>query len=364
MTSTKAWPVRESLCLRTIAVISMRKDSRSPLVPLGEDVADGVGVHAQRALHEVVGLGDDLHVGVLDAVVDHLHEVAGAVRAHVGAAGGAVDVRGDLLEHRAEAVVGLDGAAGHDRGAVEGALLTAGDARAHEVQALLAQRVLATTGVGEQRVAAVHDDVALVHVLGELVDDGVGGAAGLHHDDRHARLLQGVDEVLGGLGGEELALVLVVVVHGLGLGDRAVVDRDLEAVAREVAGEVGPHHRHAGHADVGDVRGRRFEAGHGCAPCIECGLPACGRTARPGAARNGPRARPEGTCACRRAHCRDAARSLRCRARACRDRRHAARRRPSAPPTDERGTTITRPPGSVVPARRPQTPPLRRTIDP
>ena len=48
-------------------------------VPLGEDVGDlGRGL-AGAAADEVVRLGDELHVGVLDAVVDHLDEVAGAV---------------------------------------------------------------------------------------------------------------------------------------------------------------------------------------------------------------------------------------------------------------------------------------------
>ncbi len=48
-------------------------------VPLGEDVGDLGGGLAGAAADEVVGLGDELHVGVLDAVVDHLDEVAGAV---------------------------------------------------------------------------------------------------------------------------------------------------------------------------------------------------------------------------------------------------------------------------------------------
>ena len=39
---------------------------------------------------QVVRLGDELHVGVLDAVVHHLDEVAGAVGADVGAARGSV----------------------------------------------------------------------------------------------------------------------------------------------------------------------------------------------------------------------------------------------------------------------------------
>ena len=62
------------------------------------------------------------------------------------------------------------------RRAVERALLAAGDAHADEVQAVLAQRLLAADGVGEVRVAAVDDDVALVEQRRQLVDHGVGAA--------------------------------------------------------------------------------------------------------------------------------------------------------------------------------------------
>jgi hypothetical protein len=54
-------------------------------VPLPEHLGDP-GRLQPGAAEQVVGLGDELHVGVLDAVVDHLDEMAGAVGAHGGAA--------------------------------------------------------------------------------------------------------------------------------------------------------------------------------------------------------------------------------------------------------------------------------------
>ena len=78
---------------------------------------------------------------------------------------------------------------------VQRALLAAGHAAADEVQAALAQRGLAAAGVGEVRVAAVDDDVALVQQRDQLVDHRVGGLARLDHDDDRARPLQRGDEV-------------------------------------------------------------------------------------------------------------------------------------------------------------------------
>ena len=129
--------------------------------------AISAGVLPGAAADEVVGLGDELHVGVLDAVVHHLDEVAGAVVADVRDAGLALGDRGDRAQDRAEGHPRLVRAAGHERRAVQRAFLAAGDAHADEVDAGLADRLLAADRVGEQGVAAVDDDVArLEHAPG------------------------------------------------------------------------------------------------------------------------------------------------------------------------------------------------------
>ena len=79
-------------------MISIQVGLEGALVPLGEDVGNLTGVVAQSVAEEVVRLADELHVGVLDAVVHHLDEVTAAVGADVRAARGAVDVSGDGLE--------------------------------------------------------------------------------------------------------------------------------------------------------------------------------------------------------------------------------------------------------------------------
>ncbi len=69
------------------------------LVPLVEDVGHFGRRHAEDALHQVVGLGDQLHVAVLDAVVHHLHEVTGALVADPIAARLSVRFRRNRLQH-------------------------------------------------------------------------------------------------------------------------------------------------------------------------------------------------------------------------------------------------------------------------
>ena len=58
-----------------------------PPVPAGEHLAHPPGLQAEQLAQQVVGLADELHVPVLDAVVHHLHVVARAVPADPLAAG-------------------------------------------------------------------------------------------------------------------------------------------------------------------------------------------------------------------------------------------------------------------------------------
>jgi hypothetical protein len=61
---------------------------------------------------QVVGLGDELDVGVLDAVVHHLDVVSGAARADVHAARGVVDDGRDPGEDLLHLGVGVPDGAG------------------------------------------------------------------------------------------------------------------------------------------------------------------------------------------------------------------------------------------------------------
>ncbi len=220
------------------------------LVPGAEDAGDLRRGRAGAHPEQVKGLRDQLHVGVLDAVVHHLDEVPGPVRANVHAARGAVDLRRDRFEHRAERAVRLGRAARHDARPVQGAFLAAGHSGSDEVQPARAQLPLAAAGIGVVRVAAVDDDVALVQQRDKFPDDRVGGLARLDHDDDRAGPFQGRDEVLGGLTRDERALVPVLGDEAAGALGRAVVQRDTVPVPGQVAGQVAAHDRQPGDTNL------------------------------------------------------------------------------------------------------------------
>jgi len=169
-------------------------------VPLGEDIANLRGGETETALEEVIGLTDQLHVTVLDTVVDHLDEVAGTLVTDPVTAGFAiVTLGGDALKDVLNVRPGGLVTTGHKRGAVAGTFLTTRDTATNEADALLGQGLGTAVAVGEVGVTTVDDDVVLLEVRQESLDELVNGLTS--HDQEHdtagalelgAELLNGV----------------------------------------------------------------------------------------------------------------------------------------------------------------------------
>jgi hypothetical protein len=171
----------------------------------------------------------------------HLDVVAGAFRADEGAAGRAVDLRGHLGDHWLDAGIGLGLAARHHARAFERAFLAARDAHAEEADALLPQLMEAPVRVGEQRIAAIDDDVVGLEMRDELGDDVVDGLAGLDHDDDGPRAAERRHELRNGLRGGEAAFRAMRRHQVLRASAMAIVDRDAETLSGRIAREISPH---------------------------------------------------------------------------------------------------------------------------
>ena len=155
------------------------------------DVLDDV----LAGVEELVALGVGLHQRVLDAVVHHLGVVAGADLAHVHEALVARALGAQRVEDRHHALDLLGAAADHEAVAVLETPDAARDTGVHEVDALRRELLGVLEVLGEARVAAVDDEVALLEERLEVGDDGVGDRAGRNHDPDDARGGQGCDEV-------------------------------------------------------------------------------------------------------------------------------------------------------------------------
>ena len=161
-------------------------------------------------LQNVEALGIGLHQAVFDAVVDHLDEVAGADRAGMdialldariaavapGRARNIADARRQRREDRVEPIDDRLVAADHHAIAALDAPDAAAGADVDVVDARCLQRLAAADVVLLEGVAAVDDDVAGLHQLGQRVDRRLGDLAGRQHHPDGARRLELADEIL------------------------------------------------------------------------------------------------------------------------------------------------------------------------
>ena len=155
-----------------------------------------------QLLHSIRGkayLANQLHVTVLNTVVNHLDVVASTLVTDPVTAGLTVALGGDALEDVLNVGPSILVTTGHEGGAVAGTLLTTRDTAANEADTLLAEVLGAAVAVGEVGVTAVDDDITLLQEGQERLDEVIDGLAG--HDEEHnatgalelrAELLDGV----------------------------------------------------------------------------------------------------------------------------------------------------------------------------
>ena len=206
-----------------------------------------------------VGLGDQLHVAVFDAVVDHLDVVSGTGGSAIGGAGAVVGHGGNAFQDRPHGFIGGGGTARHDRRAEQGAGFAAADPGPEEHHVGSANALEATGGVLEVRVAAVHDYVARRKQREQLVQHGVHAAAGLHHQDDAARALQRRNECFERAGATDGRARRFVNQEFVGALDGAVEDRNGKAVTLDVEREIAAHDRESDESDGGGRHGRLRE---------------------------------------------------------------------------------------------------------
>src|SRR6476646_7394524 len=183
----------------------------------------------------------------------------GAIRAHVTAAGLAIDLGGDLAKDRRDHFPGLARATGHERRTFERAFFAAGNAAPDKMNPLPFQFLAASLSVGEQRATAVDSDIAFLKDGDELADDRIDGRAGLDHDHGFARPCEGADKLLHRGGG--LDVFTFPTAGGELLRDRGgpIKDGDAEALRLHVEDQV---FAHDGEADEANIALIRFHFGY------------------------------------------------------------------------------------------------------
>ena len=219
-------------------------------VPLGEDLVHLRRLHSQAVAHQLVGLADELHVAVLDAVVHHFDIVTRAVFADPVAAGRAVHLGGDCLEDRLDVRPRGGRSAGHDRGAEARPLLAARDAGADVEQTFRFDIGGAADRVMVIRVAAVDDHIARLQKRDQLPDEIVDRLPCLNQQHHAARFLQQADQFRKGMGALDPGALRALAEELVHPGESAVEDRHGESMVVHVQHQVLSHNRQADQSDI------------------------------------------------------------------------------------------------------------------
>ena len=161
---------------------------------------------AQTSLEDIVGLGDQLHVSVLDTVVDHLDVVSRTTLTDPVATGLTEGLSSGLLEDFLDRGPSGGGTTGHQRGTVSGTLLTTRDTGTDEQETLGLELLGPSDRVGVVRVTTVNDDVALFEERLELLNEAVDGGSGLDQQNDLSGSLKLFAKLLDGVGTDDVGV--------------------------------------------------------------------------------------------------------------------------------------------------------------
>ena len=195
------------------------------------------------ALHDRKAFGIGLHHSVLDAVVDHLGEVAGTAWSH--AAPAAIRRRRQGFQQRAQPLAGRLVTTDHQAVALRQpphAATGAAVEEMHAAPATLRRPTLAVLVVG---VAAIDHDVARLQQRAQRVQRGIHGRAGRHHQPQRARRRQ-----RGHQGGERVECFHALRLRRLARGRAGVETGHPVPAARQPRGHVRAHAPQTDHTDV------------------------------------------------------------------------------------------------------------------
>ena len=228
----------------------LQQEARRLLRPAGKRPAAHGGIHAQIAVHQVVGLAQKLHFPVFDAVMDHLDEMSGAAAAHPAAAGFPdVRSRADLKQKRHHQILCRLAASGHQGRTVQSALFAAGNAAAHVQKPLFFHGLCPLLRILVIGIAAVDHDVARFQIRGQLRKYLVHRIPRLYHQQDFSGNFQLAAELLQAVRSAEIALPILFKKRSETLL-AAVVYAYRKAFALQVAGDAAPHYTKAYHGDI------------------------------------------------------------------------------------------------------------------
>jgi len=253
---TVEYPPHAQLTIRITNTQDPRSDidevgRKHPFVPTVEGIRDFFLGQLQRLIHQRPGLGDQLHITVLDPVMHHLDVMPGTALAHPAATGLAIlRARGNRLEDLLDHGPGVGIASRHEGRPVPGTLLAAGYPHAEKTYSPPAQLRITSLGIPVEGIAPVHDYVPRLEMWQQAGDDLVHHGAGGNHEQDDARGLQLGTEAGIIVAGLEAVPVLHLLHESLGTGSGVIENCNAKRVITKIERDIAAHHAQTDHPDI------------------------------------------------------------------------------------------------------------------
>ncbi|EEQ40117.1 hypothetical protein CLUG_04245 [Clavispora lusitaniae ATCC 42720] len=137
---------------------------QNTVVPLRENVTDFLVRELAHSLHQIIGLTNQLHVTILDTIVDHLNVMTSASITNPVTTWLTIRLGGNGLEDVLDVWPSIWVTTWHQRRSVTGTLFTTRNTRANKKDSLLLQFLVTTVRVWEVGVTTINDNITLLQV--------------------------------------------------------------------------------------------------------------------------------------------------------------------------------------------------------
>mmetsp|Transcript_11405 Transcript_11405/g.15970 ORF Transcript_11405/g.15970 Transcript_11405/m.15970 type:complete len:304 (+) Transcript_11405:924-1835(+) len=222
-------------------------------VPVCKDFSELFIARSNKVLQQIISFGDELHISVLDTIVNHLHVVTSATWTNPSHTWSVINLSSAFTYNWLDALVSFLWSARHHGRPVASSFFTTRYAHPHVLYFLRLQFLRTANSIREPLISAVYDDIAFFHILDKSFDGQIYGLPCFHKNNHCSWLADCSDEIFHALVTNQVLFLQFL----LGPGDASVnllggpvVNCNLESFFRNIQGKVLAHNAEAEESNI------------------------------------------------------------------------------------------------------------------
>lgn len=215
-----------------------------PLVPFFKQRRQFFRRPARPPAQQINTFGDQLHIGIFNAIMDHFHKMAGAVPFQRRAAGLSLRLGRRRKEQGRNHWPHLLGASRHDGRPVPGPFLAAGNPGPYKNDLLLPAPLCPVLGVLEIGVSSIDDHIPWLQQRQKAFQKPIHCLPSLDHQNDSPGPLQSAAQLFQGVKGMQI-LSFIPLQAFIGHLTGAVINPQTHTLFSQLLGQIPAHHTQA-----------------------------------------------------------------------------------------------------------------------